>query len=149
MHDNTPLRILFVEVGHGSLGAEYKVHQQLLDVLTKRGALEAMSLSHPDLANSRPQDTYRVACDAYELDGSKVRRKLSPLTDLPMAIRHALPAIREFRPDVVYGAQARRDALAGHVVSAVTRVPHIVHLHYSFGPWLGRAAVRTVRRRRT
>jgi glycosyltransferase involved in cell wall biosynthesis len=138
--------VLFVEVAYGGLGADYSVHSQLTEALAPSGAIEVMSLSHPDLAASQPDDHHRVPCAAYDFGDRALRRRLSVVTDLPVALRGALPAVREFAPDVVYSSQLRRDAMAAHAVSALTRLPHVVHLHYSFGPWLGRAAVRTIRR---
>ncbi len=142
----SPLRILFVEVAYGGLGADYSVHAQLTEALAPSGAIEVMSLSHPDLVSARPADEHRVPCAAYDFTGSPIRRRLSAVTDLPGALRGAMPAVRSFEPDVVYSSQLRRDAFAAHAVSAFARLPHVVHLHYSFGPWLGRAAVRTIRR---
>jgi glycosyltransferase involved in cell wall biosynthesis len=142
------LRVLFVEVAYGGLGADYSVHAQLVEALAPSGELAVMSLSHPGLAASRPDDGYRVPCRAFEFEGNVVRRRASAFTDMPLALRRALPAIRQFEPHVVYSSQLRRDALAAHTVSVATKVPHILHLHYNFGPWLGRVTTRIAHRAR-
>ncbi len=45
-----------------------------------------------------------------------------------------------FRPDVIYTSQQRWDVRMGVLLSFFLRKPHIIHLHYMPGPWLGKEA---------
>lgn len=49
------------------------------------------------------------------------------------------------RPDVVYSSQQKWDCAVASIVAMVLRRPHVVHLHYPPGPWLGRFALRRLR----
>ena len=56
----------------------------------------------------------------------------------PKLIRFA----RSHRPDVVYSSQQKWDCAVAAVVAAIIRRPHVIHLHYIPGPWLGRFTTR-------
>ncbi|HKQ68819.1 MAG TPA: hypothetical protein VJT73_05740, partial [Polyangiaceae bacterium] len=53
----------------------------------------------------------------------------------------AVRAAEAYRPDVVYTSQQRYDCRVGELISRRLGVPHIVHLHYTPGPWLGERAL--------
>jgi glycosyltransferase involved in cell wall biosynthesis len=55
------------------------------------------------------------------------------LTGLPRLIG----AARRWRPDVVDSSQQRWDCLVASLLAATLRRPHVIHLHYPIGPWLG------------
>jgi glycosyltransferase involved in cell wall biosynthesis len=54
----------------------------------------------------------------------------------------ALPAVVirtwRFHPSAIYTSQQRWDVRMAMLLSAVTRSPHVLHLHYVPGPWLGK-----------
>lgn len=60
---------------------------------------------------------------------------------LPTLLRRA----RAFAPDVVYSSQQKWDCLAASHVARRLAKPHVVHLLYSVGPWLGRQSLERLR----
>ena len=54
------------------------------------------------------------------------------------------PHLDEFRPDLVYSAQQRWDQRLACRLADRMRIPRVVHLHYTVGPWLGADAVRAL-----
>jgi glycosyltransferase involved in cell wall biosynthesis len=53
--------------------------------------------------------------------------------------------VREVRPDVIYTSQQVIDIHMGRLLARMTGTSHVVHLHYSVGPWLGRSVVRAIK----
>src|SRR5262249_54261804 len=63
-----------------------------------------------------------------------------------LLLRDALVrAAREHRPDLIYTSQQKFDCAAGARAARSLGVPHIVHLHYTPGPWLGRGILDLIR----
>jgi glycosyltransferase involved in cell wall biosynthesis len=52
---------------------------------------------------------------------------------------------REYRPDLIYTSQQKFDCAAGALAAQALGVPHVVHLHYTPGPWLGRGIIDLLR----
>jgi glycosyltransferase involved in cell wall biosynthesis len=66
---------------------------------------------------------------------------------LPVALRYrrrlggTVATANSFRPDIVYSSQQHYDCRAASAVACALRVPQIVHLHYTIGPWLRRSVL--------
>lgn len=140
------MRMVMVEAAYTSLGADYSVHEQFVGSTVGRHPLEVMSISNPGLegAASRGIERRYVATSAPA--SSKLVRQVKLVKLLPAAVKNAIGVAREFQPDVIYSSQQRRDSFLASIISRQLRVPLVIHLHYPFGPWIGRIAQRTVRR---
>jgi glycosyltransferase involved in cell wall biosynthesis len=59
------------------------------------------------------------------------------------AVLMRLPGrVRRFAPDIIYSSAQRWDcAVASHLSRRLDR-PHLMHLHYPVGPWLGQEVIR-------
>lgn len=68
---------------------------------------------------------------------SKARRSLMMLRRLPGAIAFLSDRARVLRPDLIYTCQQWWDLYTGRLLSAQLGIPHVVHIHYPVGPWLG------------
>lgn len=75
----------------------------------------------------------------------RVRRVASILTRAGLAFPRVVRIARDQRPDVVYSSQQKWDSLVAGLVAALLRRPHVVHLHYIPGPWLGKRMMRKLR----
>ena len=144
MDQSEPVKVLFIEVAYGALGADYSVHAELIKAISDPGELQAMSLSHPSLAPLGPDHVVREPI-RLSTPGTPFRHRLSVVVDMPRALARARRHVRRFQPDVIYSSQLRKDVVFAGLLSRLCRVPHIVHLHYSYGPWLGRLATRIIR----
>lgn len=63
------------------------------------------------------------------------------LAALPTLVRRA----RAFAPEVIYSSQQKWDCLAASHISRRLAKPHVVHLLFTVGPWLGRQPLRRLR----
>jgi glycosyltransferase involved in cell wall biosynthesis len=139
-------RIALIEASIDRLGADYDVHSQLVASVIGTPDLEVLSISNPGLRDVNTPGIERHFVAFACADGPRVTRQLEVIRDLPSAMRTSTRLIREFAPDVIYSSQQRRDVLLAGLLSRVTGVPLIVHLHYPYGPWLGRIAAAMIKR---
>jgi glycosyltransferase involved in cell wall biosynthesis len=82
----------------------------------------------------------------FEVTLSRKRRALLMAMRLPGASLKTAWVIRKVRPDVIYTSQQKYDVFLGGMASRLFRVPHVIHVHYPFGPWLGRRTGEAIRR---
>jgi glycosyltransferase involved in cell wall biosynthesis len=66
-------------------------------------------------------------------------------TTLHLQLPWLLAVARQHRPDVVYSSQQRWDSHLAAVIARALGVPHVVHLHYTVGPWLGPEVLRRLK----
>jgi glycosyltransferase involved in cell wall biosynthesis len=70
--------------------------------------------------------------------------KVIDLARLRVAHRRLHRLVEGFAPHLVYSAQQRWDQRIAVRLAELTRVPRVVHLHYTVGPWLGSNSVRSL-----
>jgi glycosyltransferase involved in cell wall biosynthesis len=140
------LRITFVEVAYGGSDAAGSFYSLLMLALGRDNGLESTSLSHPDLIARSSDGIKRVPIALAPSGGRGLRHRLATLADIPVAVRESLAHVREFEPHAIYSSQLRKDVTLAHLISRAAGLPHLVHLHYPFGPWLGRPQVHFIRR---
>jgi glycosyltransferase involved in cell wall biosynthesis len=114
---------------------------EVMLVVNELGSAEDSCFGDPALA----RHVIVKAVDAgLPLDPQVPRRLPSRLAS---RIRHfrarsrLLQVARDYRPDLVYTSQQKFDCRAGEIIARTLRVPHVVHLHYTPGPWLGTSVV--------
>ena len=148
------IRLLFIHAAIDHLSSEYKVHKTLAESATdygiesyffwQRGAQatgdNTMIFPWPD----------RVRYIDFGRDFSitptprRQQRALMMLRSLPSALRTVVKRVREIRPDLLYTSQQKYDVRLAHMISRLFRIPHVIHIHYIFGPWLGADVQRTI-----
>jgi glycosyltransferase involved in cell wall biosynthesis len=65
---------------------------------------------------------------------------------LPGAFLAMLNQMRKIQPDLLYTSQQRYDLILARMLARLFHVPHVIHLHYSVGPWLGNDVLHAIRR---
>lgn len=63
----------------------------------------------------------------------------------PSGMAFLLKKVREFQPDFIYTSQQHLDCFYALALRKLTGVPHIMHLHYFPGPWLGKMTMEALR----
>jgi len=64
----------------------------------------------------------------------------------PLSLLAVFRQARALNPDIIYTSTQRYDLYLGHLLSRLLGKPHVVHLNYPVGAWLGRLAVPILRR---
>lgn len=154
-----PIRVFGVVIANG-FASESRVFAQL--VHGAGPALDVRTFVHESASARHPNDV-AAAKQFAEASGARVvtadagwrrteGRRRSPIDKainslrLGVALPRVLIAARAHRPDLVYSSQQRWDAAVAALVARILRRPHVVHLHYNVGPWLGRGSIRRVER---
>lgn len=76
----------------------------------------------------------------------KPHRAWMMLLRLPTSLRFLAQKVREIKPDVIYTSQQFYEVLLARLVSHWFGIPHVIHISYPVGPWLGRLTLRILRR---
>lgn len=77
---------------------------------------------------------------------SKARRALMMFSRLPSSLWFVARKIRSIQPDLLYTSQQAHEVALGNLFSLLFRIPHLIHISYPVGPWLGRNAWRTIKK---
>jgi glycosyltransferase involved in cell wall biosynthesis len=64
---------------------------------------------------------------------------------LHLQLPRLLAAARRHRPSVIYSSQQRWDSHLASVLARALGVPHVIHLHYTVGSWLGGEVLRRLK----
>ena len=57
-----------------------------------------------------------------------------------------LSGVRQIRPELIYTSQQLLDAQLGSTLSLLFGIPHVFHIHYPVGPWLGKTLLQVLKR---
>jgi glycosyltransferase involved in cell wall biosynthesis len=147
--------VLFLHAALDHLSAEYKVHKVLAESAASHGVESffiwqrgARSTGDNAIRFVWPE---RVRYLDFGRDLSaappvgRLGRGLQMLRSLPGATLAALAYVRTIQPDLIYTSQQIYDVRIARIISRLTRVPHVIHLHYTVGPWLGGDILQTIR----
>jgi glycosyltransferase involved in cell wall biosynthesis len=143
------IKILFLHTSFSDC-AEYRVHS----LLAKNANTEVITsyfIWQSDESSPTQEDAHNFYHDfgrSWTMLKSKsgIRKKLELGLKLPGSLFYLLQKIREIKPDVIYTSQQRNDLFLTSIISLLVRIPHILHLHYSPGPWLGKHAFQTLKK---
>jgi glycosyltransferase involved in cell wall biosynthesis len=154
--ESDDLRVLFLHAALDHLTAEYKVHKVLAEHATAHGVTSYFFWQRGlratnDNAMAFPwPDRVRYIDFGRDLSitpkPSRQQRAIMMLRSLPSAFRTMYEQMRQIRPDLLYTSQQRYDMRIALVMARLFRIPHVIHLHYSVGPWLGGDVTRAIRR---
>ncbi|NNJ11083.1 glycosyltransferase family 4 protein [Chloroflexales bacterium ZM16-3] len=141
------VRVLFLHAALDHLSAEYKVHKVLAEsadshgvesfFIWQRGARStgdnAIRFAWPERV--RYLDFGRDLSTSPQV--GRLGRGLRMLRSLPGATLALLAYVRTIQPDLIYTSQQIYDVRIARIISRLTRVPHVIHIHYTVGHWLG------------
>lgn len=148
------MRLLGVFIANG-FASEARVGATLLR--HRAGRYDPFVLHHEWDGDRESARRFEAASDAptFRFDAGW---RPNPRADRPLAAKVAswarlhlvLPRLlaetRRFRPDVVYSSQQLWDCYLASWIARLLRIPQIIHLHYSVGPWLTRSTLRQLPR---
>lgn len=76
---------------------------------------------------------------------SKFMRALMMLARAPASLYFLSRKIQEIQPDVISTTQQRYEVFLGRLFSWLYGIPHLIHICYYIGPWLGILAYQIIR----
>lgn len=146
------MRILFVHAAFSSITPEYQVNLTLTKNFNKTqvdsyffwqiasGLRDNLPKDHPGTFHY-----FDFGRDSSVVPRpSRLNRAKNLLKKFPRAMQKALTEARKIQPDIIYTSQQKYDVLIGRCLAKTLRIPHIIHLHYTVGPWLGRHVVKAI-----
>ena len=75
----------------------------------------------------------------------RVGRALMMLRRCPASLSALREHVRRVKPDVIYTSQQTVDVYLAKLLSRRHGIPHVLHVHYPVGPWLGPGMVTLIR----
>ncbi|MBK5222605.1 MAG: glycosyltransferase family 4 protein [Acidimicrobiia bacterium] len=150
-HHSDLLHALFIQVSSDRVTPEARVHSTLAVAAADLGLLSTFvvpeemcdrdaNLDQPAISERRIRTWNRPDVDR---GSALVRRARRPAQLAPLVAR-AAGVLRDVRPDIIYTSQQRIDVLVGRILAARFGLLHVIHLHYSVGPWLGSSTHRHI-----
>ncbi len=147
------MRLLFIQAALDS-SPEYGVHRLLADN-APTDQVECFFISqtttNPQLLAEQSQldPTYNFWWDfgrdlSLTPKPSKPYRAWLMANRLPGSLRFLAQKIDQIRPDVIYTCQQRYDLRLVSLLRPFYKQPHLIHIQYPVGPWLGKHAVKTI-----
>jgi glycosyltransferase involved in cell wall biosynthesis len=157
--EHTPMRLLFLQAAKESTASpEYTVHRILAEHVdpalidcafiwqdhTQNAALR----SPARLGTPNRNYFYDFGRDlSIRPKPSRQQRALMMLRQLPGAMIFIASKIRQFKPDALYTAQQKQDVRLAKFFSQLYHIPHIIHIHYPVGYFIGSDVLSTIRTR--
>lgn len=149
-----PLRVLFLHATRNRAN-EYTVHRRLARQADPN-LVESYFIWQASTHNPRLHDELKLPPGRsffwdfgrnvdLQPKPSRLRRGLMVLGRMPASLLYLYRKIREIRPDVIYTTQQRYEVFLGRLFSRVLGIPHLIHICYYIGPWLGILTYRIIR----
>lgn len=141
------MRILFLHATTNALTSEYKIHATLA-MNADREKLD------PYFIWQSPIEINQIKIVSHDF-GRNMSLKPKPghyqrasmmLAKLPQTLAFLSSSIRQFQPDLIYTSQQDFDVRLAQVMGRYYRIPHVIHLHYVVGPWLGKYTLNVIRK---
>ncbi len=147
------MRILFIHAAVEA-SAEYRVHRMLADHANPQ-KMESHFVwqAATNLSNNTYPGHIQNDRDLFYDFGrnqslvprpSQVHRSTMMLQQLPGAMRMLVTQVKRLNPDVIYTSQQKYDIQLARIVCTIYRLPHIIHVHYPIGSWLGKGVLRAI-----
>lgn len=76
----------------------------------------------------------------------KAKRALMMLLQLPNSLRFIAQKVRETKADVLYTSQQSYEVILADLIARWFDIPHVIHISYPVGPWLGRYTLSIIRK---
>jgi glycosyltransferase involved in cell wall biosynthesis len=150
------MRVAFIQVSAESR-TEYDVHRLLAEE-AKNMDIEAHFLNQ-----SPNQESIKTCPEYYSILGQtyyydygrnmsiepkppRSKRALMMILRAPGGAAYILRKVKQLKPDVLYTSQQEYDMFFGRYSSSLLKIPHVVHIHYPVGYWLGASTLRGLKR---
>ena len=148
------MRILFLHTSFEYMSPEYSVHINLVNYLERENLEPFFIWQSPGPVIQEINKAIRI----FQYDFGR-NRSLDPkpnrfqragmiLPKFPNSLRFLIRKTREINPDIIYSSQQKQDVFYARILSTIFKIPHIIHVHYTIGPWLGLFTYRTILRSR-
>ncbi len=150
------MRILFVHAS-GHECEEYKIHRILAEHAdqAKLDCYFVWQDCTRDRYMNRPANLARTNRNFFWDFGrdlslspkpSKCRRALMMLWRLPGSLLFLWRVTRQIQPDMIYTSQQSYELWLVWMLRRFLHIPHLIHIHYTVGPWLGNVVYRIILR---
>ncbi len=149
------MRILFLHAAWNGLRPEYRVH---LSLATNSRATDFVpyfiwqSPTEIDLSESGQIQPHQIITHDFgrnmsiETARSRYSRPSMIIRKLPRTLIFLDRVVKQVNPDVIYTSQQALDIRLANIISRYFGIPHVIHIHYSVGPWLGKFALNTIQK---
>ncbi len=144
------MRVLFLHTAQDGLTAEYRVHL----TLARYAQSEAFDPSFIWQSPVQIDGTIAERIIPYDFGRdmsitprpNRYRRAGMMLQKLPQVLAFLMSKVKQTRPDILYTSQQSLDVRFATLLAARYHIPHVIHLHYNVGLWLGRDILQTIRK---
>lgn len=146
------MRILFLHTAYERLTPEYQVHINLIKHTPKSRAEALFLWQTPTPEHVLSNDHWQTVRHDFGRNmsitppPSHKKRGLMLLKQYPSSLRTLRRTAAQFQPDLIYTSQQKYDMHFAKVLSASLRIPHVIHAHYTIGPWLGEQVLRDIQK---
>lgn len=130
------MRILFIHTDT-RFRSEYKVHETLVEYCQNPDLEPCFIVGKGPHISNKNWFCVPMPRTFYDSNAPRLVKWLSTLFFLPGWLYHLMMVARDFKPDVIYSSQHKPDILFAYFVGVFGRIPHVIHLHYPYGTWLG------------
>ena len=141
------MRVMFIHATRNDLTPEYKVHTRLATSAAAVGLEAHFIWQGPIMLEQVQVSAYDFGRDmSLAPKPNRFQRAGMMALKLPRALGFLKANIREIKPDLIYTSQQSFDVFLANWLSRMTQVPHVIHLHYIVGPWLGRHTLNVIKK---
>lgn len=84
----------------------------------------------------------------HKLVSNRWKRILKMAWCLPSSLVYMLKIMLKVKPDVIYTSQQWFDIFLVSFLQLFFKLPHIIHIHYTIGPWLGKLTLHKISKSR-
>lgn len=148
-------RLLFIQAARET-AAEYDVSRLLAEYVDQERIdsffiwqkhTQSPSEDKPARLKRRDRNFYYDFGRDMSLDPapSRSRRARMMLRQLPGAVAFLISKVKQIRPDAIYTTQQGYDVWMALMLRSIFNIPHVLHLQYPVGPWLGVEVLHTIR----
>lgn len=144
------MKALFLHATLNGLSAEYKVHVTLATNTRSNNFTPYFIWQSP--LEFKPTNDIHIIPHDFGRDISisprpgRYRRASMMMQRLPKALVFLITKIKQINPDVLYTSQQSFDIGLASLLANLFHIPHIIHIHYSVGPWLGRRTLNIIKK---
>lgn len=144
------MRVLFLHTAWSGVTAEYKVHTTLANGV-ESGKLDSYYLWQKPIPSDVMLKNQIIPHDfgrntSITPKPNRYRRAIMMMQRLPKTLAFLTIKVRQLRPDVIYTSQQMFDIRLAQLLCQCFCLPHVIHIHYNVGPWLGKYALNTIRK---
>lgn len=150
-----PLKVLFLHATRDESN-EYKVHRRLAENVDP-DYVDSMFIwqeaTHNPAKNVVPELSREERVFHFDFGRnmnlprrpSRLERAGMVASRFPKAWETVSKHIRRFQPDIIYTTQQHYEVFLAHRLSKKFNIPHVIHICYEVGPWLGKRTLKIIK----